>query len=437
MESLQNAVNDEEREAVIFYLAMVSSPQPQFVAKLESLISSDVHSTDPLLLAYGAIALNASPGLQQRMVLFLTSRLPEAETNSTSLIHHILSLGNSGSPHASDYLIDYLGHQETDIQLMAIFAMRFLADQPSIEKSLKDFLFEPELTEDHLTVMAKTLLYGCERAMMENQPKAYTHDLAKSLVALTVNTDNEELHSTLHSYLKAIGTEESLELLQLMRAAKADETFGNTTRFRRGTTKWDKKNGVYNLVESWSKRKSDVKKYQNKQSYIWGKKFGGSDINAQVVAGAFAGVGNNGDYKLFGRAVAKAYCYNRQATIVDFLVLRQKDSSSTLSQIYTNVLGRTLINIYQKQDSSVCKNIAKELYEGKKYTLFDFTYSVPVVVGTLNFRLRATAQFTAGMYVEFCENHGSVTAASGLTPTLTIIVKASGDLEIAVSIYKI
>ena len=37
------------------------------------------------------------------------------------------------------------------------------------------------------------------------------------------------------------------------------------------------------------------------------------------------------------------------------------------------------------------------------------------------------------MYVEFCDNHGKVTAAAGLTPTLTIAVSASGDLEIVVS----
>ena len=56
-----------------------------------------------------------------------------------------------------------------------------------------------------------------------------------------------------------------------------------------------------------------------------------------------------------------------------------------------------------------------------------------MVVGTLNFNLRATLQFSAGTYVRFCDNHGSGTAAVGLSPTLTIVVSASGDLEIVVS----
>ena len=438
LDSLEKAVNDEEREAIIMYIALVSNPQPQFVARVEGLISSDVHSTDPLLLAYGAMVPTASPELQQRMVLFLTNRLPEAETNSTTLIHHILSLGNSGSPHTSTHLIDYLSHPDTEIQLMAIFAMRFIMTLPEVEKSLKQVLIHSEVSEDHLTVIAKALLYGCERAMMENEPKTYSKDLAEPLAALSLNVNNDELHSALSSYLHAIGTEDSLDLLQFVKMAKAgrsEDTHTNITRIRRGKT-WDQWNRDYDLVASYSDRRHDVSTYQNRLAYIWGKKFGGSDINVQVAAGGFAGVSNRGDYKLFGHAVAKAKCYDRSATILDFLVERRKDSSSTLSRLYTVVMGRTLNNIRYEQDASVCKNIPKNLYEGKKYTIFDFTYSVFVVVGNLNFNLKATIQFSAGLYVEFCENHGSVTAAAGLTPTLTTTVTASGDLEIAVRYIK-
>ena len=66
------------------------------------------------------------------------------------------------------------------------------------------------------------------------------------------------------------------------------------------------------------------------------------------------------------------------------------------------------------------------------YTVFDFTYSVFVIVGTLSFNLKATVQFSAGMYIEFCDNHGSLTLGGGLSPTLTITVSATGDLEILV-----
>ena len=54
------------------------------------------------------------------------------------------------------------------------------------------------------------------------------------------------------------------------------------------------------------------------------------------------------------------------------------------------------------------------------------------MVGTLNFGLRATVQFSTRMYIDYCENHGSLTAKAGIFPTLTIKVSAGGDLEILV-----
>ena len=434
LDGLKNAVNDEEKEAVAFYIALVDSPQPEFVAKLEGLISSDPHSTDPLLLVYGAIVPNASPELQHRMVLFLTNGLPEAETNSTSLIHHILSLGNSGSLNISNYLIDYLQHPETDIQLMAIFAMRFMIDHPPVEQCLKDFLVQPQLTEDHLTVMAKSLMYGCEMAIMKNQPQPYSKDLAESLVAFSTEVDNEEFHSALQDYLKAVDTKDSFELLQLMKivtSGKANETVANATRFERGAT-WNERNSLYDLVASFSERNSDVLKYRQKLSYIWGKRFGAKKINVQVAAGGFAGVSSSGDYKLFGRAVAKAQFYNRGGTIIDFLVLRQKTARATISRLYIVFLGRTLMNFHRVRDPTSCKTIPKNLFNGRKYPLFTFRTGVFVVIGTLELKLSSFLQFTAGMYIRFCDHRGKATAATGLTPTLTITVSASGYLDIAV-----
>ena len=71
------------------------------------------------------------------------------------------------------------------------------------------------------------------------------------------------------------------------------------------------------------------------------------------------------------------------------------------SWFYAVVMGNTLRSIRLSEDASVCKTLDQSLHEGKKYTIFDFTYSIFVVVGTLNFNLKATIQFTSGMYVEF------------------------------------
>ena len=438
MSALKSAVNQEEEEALTLYIALVANPQPQMVAELEQMVSSDIHSSDPLILAYGAIISRASPELQSRMVLFITSRLPEAETNSTSLIHHILSLGNSGAPRISNYLIDYLAHPESDVQLTAILAMRFIMGEPSIQKSLKGLAVHPEVTEDHLTMMAKALVYGCERAQMNAEEKPYESELAETLVSMSMNLNNEELHAALTAYLTSINTPESRDLLQVLKYHKTPDAGGvypNATRFRRGTD-WDQNKGEYNLVSPLAERRNDVSHYNKHLAYIWGKTFGGKDVNVQVAAGGFAGVSNNGDYKLYGHAVARANCYDRSLTILEFLILRQKTSESTVSRFYSVVMGITLKNIRYTEDASVCKSLEENLYEGKEYKVFDFKYSIFVVVGNLNFHLRSTVQFTAGMYIEFCSNHGSLTLGAGLSPTLTIVVSASGDLEIAVRLLK-
>ena len=240
-------MNDEEAETVTIYIALVANPQPQLVAELEKMISSDPHSGDPLLLAYGGIISRASPGLLQRMTLFLMNRLPEAEINSTSLIHHILALGNTASPRVTSSLIDYLGHPDKDVQLTSILAMRFLMNEPSIQKSLKELLTHSLVTEDHVTMIAKSLLYGTERAKMEHQNMPYSSDFVQDLVMAALGTENEELHTALTSYLQAVHTDESVELLRLFKFAETkdfDEKYANATRFRRGS-QWDENNADY------------------------------------------------------------------------------------------------------------------------------------------------------------------------------------------------
>ena len=90
-----------------------------------------------------------------------------------------------------------------------------------------------------------------------------------------------------------------------------------------------------------------------------------------MAAGEFAGISRSGNYKSFGHAVTKANCYDRSLTFLDFLVLREKTASSTVSKLYAQVLGVTLKNIDRREDSSVCKGFEEPLYEGKECTIFD------------------------------------------------------------------
>ena len=433
MQSLDQAVDANEEEDVLFYLAFVANPHPQMVARLEHLISSDVTIDEPLLLAYGAIVPRASPELQARMTTFLLDRLPMAELQKSSLIHHILALGNTGSPTTFDSILDYLGHPDQGVQLTSILALRSLLNETSVQNSLKDLLLDPDKTVAHVSMVAKAFLHGAEEASLSRQPRPYPTDLVQLLVAVAANTDDEEIHSTLTRYLRAVDTESSLNLLRFFDVVKSTNyQTTNVTRVRRGE-QWDEDNAVYNLVAPLEERKADVLLYTHHFSYIWGKLFGGGDINMQIAAGGLAGVANDGEYKVFGHAVAQANLYNRHTTFLDFILLRKKSREETETKIYGNMMGKVLKNIDLHEEPEVCKTFNEPLYDGKVYTVFDFTYSVFVEVGTLDFEAKATVQFTAGLELAFCEGVGKLTAGAQLTPTLTLTVEASGDLEIVVS----
>ena len=81
------------------------------------------------------------------------------------------------------------------------------------------------------------------------------------------------------------------------------------------------------------------------KSFIWGKKFGVDNGNVQIAAGGFAGAARDGGYKLFARGKAVGYAFGRTKTALDFVVHREKTSSYTLTKLYAEIIGKTLINI--------------------------------------------------------------------------------------------
>ena len=417
------------------YIAFSHNPQPQLVAQLEYLIGSDVHSTDPLLLAYGALIARASPELQQRMTSFLLQRLPHVQTQESSLIHHLHSLGNGGASHAASSIISYLQHPEKNVQLTAISALRFLANETEVQKALTELLSQPDVSEEHVIDVVSSLRYGVQNARENRVEKPYSSELATALVLAAMDQSNDELNSAVIKYLYAINTAEAKQLANILMEVEQTDTskISNSTRVTRGTN-WDERNSVYNLVEPQKVRKADEKKYSYRKSYIWGMKMGCKDANIQIAVGGLIGVSKKGEYKVFGHAVAEANAMGLKYTAVDTIVLREKTKSSTISVVYIMVGGKVLRNINEKQDSSVCKTFDKNLFKKKSFRLFKITHSIFVYVGTINFKVEGTIELTGSAFMEFCENTGSVTATAGLAPVLTFKISAGASANILVSI---
>lgn len=430
MNGFENAVDDEEEEKVLFYVAFMANPQPQVVARVEQLISPDATSKDPILLAYSSMVPRASPELQQRMVSFILDRLPMAEGSTNSLIHHILALGNTESLLARNHLMDYLDYPDQAVQLAAIFSLGTILHDPMVQTTFNEIVTNPETTTSHVAMIAQALAQGAQQAQLRNYSKLYPAELVQSLILKAATMDDDEIYSTLSSYLADINTAKSRDLLRLLYTIV--ETKLDNTRVRRGTI-WDEQKSTYNLVAPWEERNNDVKTYTNHHAYIWGFLIGVSDINVQFAAGAFVGVANNGAYKVFGRALAQGKVYDKKTNFLEFTVMRKKTDVSTESILFGKVMGKVLKDIDMKQESSVCKTFTEPLYNGPVYTVFDFSYGIYVKLGTLDLKVKATTQFDAGLEVAFCENMGNVTAGAKLTPTINFKVNGESDHVFAVS----
>ena len=425
-----SVVDEEEQGCIVTYIAFAASPQPQLISKLENRIGNDTDSTDPLLLAYGALVAKASPDLQQRMTLFLLSRLPQAESNTSSLIHHIFSLGNTKSNQVIISLTDHLQHPDHHVQLSSIYALRYVTSDSLVQKSLTTLLSQSQVSDEHLATVLRCLLFGIEHASNTHTQTPFNIDLATVLTSSVMKTKNEELQQAVIRYLHLVNNEESMNLVQLMTAQQSKQN-SNSTRFRRGSN-WAENNGVYNLIASLSSRQEDVMHYPYHKAYIWGKKFGVSKGNIQIAAGGFIGASLTGDYKVFARATAAAHAFGRTKTAIDFLVLREKNGRDVCTRVYGEIIGITLLNTNEKAQSILCSSFSNTLYETSKYTIFNFQFSVFIYVGYLTFRVGGYVSLNSVLNVDYCMDTSSVNAAAGLATTITLELRAEASATLIV-----
>ena len=398
------------------------------VSELEKMIGSDPHSTDPLLLAYGALVAKASPDLQYRMTLFLLNRLPLAETNTSSLIHHILSLGNTESFHTTSSLTEYLQHSDHHVQLGAIYALRYATSDNLVQKALTTLVSSPNVSDEHLATVLRCLLYGIEHPSNTHSEAPFNVDLAMRLSAAVLASENEYLQQIVAKYLQLINSAQARNLLEVLLSSKG---YSNSTRLRRGTY-WAENNAIYNLVSPLATRQRDSQRYRYHKAYIWGKKFGVKDGNVQIAAGGFIGADTVRDYKIFGRAIAVGQAFGKTKTALDFLVHREKSSTSATTRLYAQIIGKTLLNINERSTRILCKTYSRRLYSSSKYTLFNFEYSVFVYTAYLRFNLAGYVMLNTNLEMQFCQNTGSLTGKAGLPTTITMELQARATANLLV-----
>ena len=444
MSALDSAVDEEEQSCIVAYIAFAASPQPQMISELENRIGNDTHSTDPFLLAYGALVAKASPDLQQRMTLFLLSRLPQAETNSSSLIHHILSLGNTESHQVTSSLTDYLQHPDHHVQLSSIYALRYATNDSLVQKALITLLSQSQVSNEHLATVLRCLLYGIEHAANTHTQTPFNVDLATVLTSSVMNTDKEELQQTLSRYLQLVNNPQSMELLRHVSAPQS-KGYSNNTRLKRGAV-WDENNPCYDLVSPLSTRQEDVRGYPSHKAYISSRKHGVPEVYLKVAVGAFIGSNLDGDFKIFARAIAVAHAYSTTTTIADSLVLHETKKRNALmrrdaetetkersafTRRYAEIVGKILLNINDFQ-STLCDNSSIALYQVSKFTVFNFQYSVFIYAGYLTFRVAGYTSLNSVLNLDYCLDNSSINAEAGLATTITLELQAEESATLIV-----
>ena len=421
--------SDEEKESIITHIAFTNNAHMDFVEKIEDLITKETVHTDSLLLAYGALASSTSSRVQQRIVLFLKRRLiQQMESNDTTNTVHLLhALGNTGSKLIVNLLMDYLMRGTSiEIQLAAIGAMRKLTAQQSVQEAFVTIL-ESNPQEVFIEAIAKTLFTGQEHSHVMGMHINENPRLLSALVTSSLEFNNTELHHLVHSYLELVNTAESHRLGKLLEQQVS-------IRVRRAsTTDWDTSDSRYNLVSPYSSRRSDVTSYPLHRAFLWERRLGTSQVNVQLAAGAFAGVRDLSNAKLFGKAVAKGNLFSRSRTIAEAFAEALYQNGGIRIKLYAQINGNILVNINSYTSlRSGCFTRTASVLRRFQYRIIRFTHSVYVYAGTIDFTVGLNAYLDCNLRGQLCINGASVDGSISLTPRARVVPEGSASLTVLV-----
>ena len=403
---------------------------------MDTVISANPSNDDNLLLVLGALARNNDATIQSKVVKELLRRLNvDKSTDNSSIVSINYALSNTGSRLAIDALLSSLCHDDVDTQISAIRGLDVHTDQPAVQQALITLL--KISTEDAVLEEVMTILNDAFNDKVLQNPNK---ELLNAIVDMTIKLENANLYELVIQYLKLVGTKEAEEMINIITqqhnyGQATNERVNDATgisRIKRGTD-WDStSNSYYNLVASHSQRRSDVLTYPTHKAYIWGNKYGVSKLNCQVGVGAFVGAycgGTTNRFKIFGKAVTKVYVFGKSYTIGHLEYSDYTSGSYLYHKVYLRLGSSVIININNRYDLS-CRSSQRTLWDTTR-TVFDFRYPYYIVVASLTFSVRGTAntRSTAGV----CMCPLSLTACANLRPSITLRVTGGAEARLLVS----
>ena len=430
---MRKNLDEDERSALLYQLALIKIPSLYLVNTVISSISSN---SDGIILVLGALARNKNATVQNVAINELLKRLNTelSSGDKEALITLIYALGNSGSQLAIFPLLSNLQYEDIDIQISAIRSLASHLDQPVVQQAIITLL--PLTDEDKiLEEILKILIDAYENKILTNP----SEELITATINSAIHLENPNLYELATKYLQHLkidGTDIYLDLLKQQYnygEAQRDhisELYKKDSRVKRGSD-WDESNTDFDVVASYSNRRSDVIDYPYHKAYIWGKSFGKDKLNMKVGAGAFGGISINStnvSFKFYTKLVAEVNVFGIPINVLDM-------------EVSSNTLGKSLIyKLYLKQGNSVDKTENRKIDLALNFTkdttniarsrdIFYKRWPIFVYVTTINVYIKGTV--SSGM------NIGTSARISLIPPTAqgTVDTKLSLNLRVTGGTY--
>ena len=399
--ALRKKLNEDERNTLLYQIALSKNANVDLV---NTVISSIHSNNDGIILVLGALARNNNINvtIQEVIIDELLQRLNTVLSSSdneavTTLIY---ALGNSGSKLAVSPLLSTLQYDDIDIQISVIRSLASHLDQPVVQQAiitLLPFTHEDKILEEIL----KILIDAFENKILTIPSEEMINAIIKSAIKLE-NPNLYELVAKYLHHLKLDVVDIYLDLLKQQRNYgevqhdRISDLYKNDSRVKRGSD-WDENNSDYDVVSSYSQRKSDVINYPFHKAYIYGKTFGVDKLNMKVGAGAFAGININPTsigFKFYVKTVAKIYVFGLPFNVLDMEASGSILGNTLAFKLYlkngdivdTNEIKKIELGLNLKKDTT---NIAKsrDIFY-KRFPIFVFVTSINVYIkGTVSSRM--------------------------------------------------
>ena len=425
IERLQGeSVSELEKQSIILAIASLPTPSPHLVTTMEVMITQSGREASIFLLSYGAVIANAPSGQQERMVSFLTNLIPADMTGNTNgLILVLHALGNTKSPLAVEHIVPYMRHEDEEVRLTAVTALRFFTGRLNIQQHLLDIVDHSSAT------MVEAIIHALRDGYEEyREMPPLNQELIESLANITINLSNFYLQEELFYFLRIVGTPSALTLVDLVVSSR-----GEQARLKRDTSDWDTVSSDYDIISPLSERQADVNNFPSHQSYLWSKTIGKDTGNYRAyvksAVGLFAG-GNKCkcDFKAFGKAVVRGHLLGYEADAVKIFLLAVKHNGTIKGKACIKFAGSVLLDV------DLTQNYSYQLPQNK-LTLFSVSYTfivyiVPVTLAA-SFKVNIGGQVEAGLGVS---EIGSLQGTVTFTPSVTATVDGEASASILVSI---